>query len=203
MGRATGRADGSGERWNWRWDSGILPISHSGCDLMGHSCQTVRLGAASLRALCSIPRALPQPRLTTGMSTSTPTCTWLATTVATAMFVKPCRPGPTRPLSSRSEDPSPPTPPTRALVHPSFLFHPTSNHTYPGVRPESQAPSFPLVWAAKATITQEAGIPDESLTPFSPSPLLLTANHHHPAVNPAPPAPCPPPHSGSGLVQTA
>ncbi|XP_049499244.1 menin isoform X2 [Panthera uncia] len=65
-------------------------------------------------------RALPRPRPTTGMSTSTPTCTWLATTVATATCAKPCRPGLTRPLSSRSEDP--PTGPQPGLSSPSASF---------------------------------------------------------------------------------
>lgn len=82
-------------------DSGIFPmplpvvIQWNICAIWGCLLETPLL----------ILRALPQPRPTTGMSTSTPTCTWLATTVATAMCAKLCRPGPTQPPSSRSEAP--------------------------------------------------------------------------------------------------
>ena len=107
-----GREIGGGTLWD-------LPTVPSGCDPKG-SVPPRATGAASLRSFCSVPRALPRPRPTTGMSTSTPTCTWLATTVATATCAKPCRPGLTRPLSSRSEDP--PTGPQPGLSSPSTSF---------------------------------------------------------------------------------
>lgn len=91
-------------------------------------------GAASLRPLCSILRALPQLRPTTGMSTSTPTCTWLATTVATAMCAEALQAWADTATVIQEEDPSHVTP------APAFLPLPPNSLTLSSRR-EAWVPS--------------------------------------------------------------